>query len=65
MKEEKYSSVFNKTAYIMVTHTQKEIKLYWCKEKNCMTIGSTLTQQAVINIIVTLTISQQSSERTH
>jgi hypothetical protein len=51
-RKEMYSS----NAYIMVMHTQTNE--YWCKEKNFMAIGSTLNQQSLINIIVTLTISQ-------
>jgi len=55
MKGKEYGNAYNRVAYIMVTHTINE---YSCKEKNCITIGCTLNQRVLINIIVTLTISQ-------
>lgn len=57
MKGKKYGNAYNKVGYIMVTHTHT-INEYSCKEKNCITIGCTLNQRVLINIIVTLTISQ-------
>lgn len=60
MKDKKYSKVFNKIAYIMITytHTHTQHNEYSCREKNCMTIRSTLNQRVLINIMATLTISQ-------